>query len=150
MFRKVILLFLVLNIFSCEEDDFCDRQGTPKIVITFHDKENPKRKKSLPIYVWETEEKDTIYVQSMTDSIVLPLNTTAEQVQYNISYSNKKETLVLKYKPKRVFVSVSCGFKMDFHDLELESFTKDHWVNDVKLIKKQVVNEASAHITIFH
>ena len=70
----------------------------------------------LPLYVWEVTPKRQYLCQVVVDSIALPLNPYAGELQYKMSYSKEEETFVFSYKPKEVFVSVSCGFKMDFYD----------------------------------
>lgn len=143
-----MLCWLFLS--GCDKDDFCNKKGTPRMVISFYDDENPKQKKGLPIFIWEHTVKDTIYKKAFLDSVMLPLNPNADSVYYKLSYSKQVEDLIIKYQRKEKFVSVSCGFKMDFSDLKIKSATKKHWVLKTRIVRKNVEDEAHAHIKIYH
>ena len=147
---KWVFIFCCVFLHGCEKDDFCDKKGTPSLVLSFYDENNPKQKKGLTLYVWEHTQKDTLYKQVFLDSMLLPLNTNTDSVYYKISYQNEVEHLILKYKTKEKFVSVSCGFKMDFLDLQIKTATQKHWLLNARLVRKKVEDEAKAHIKIYH
>lgn len=142
------LLFLLFIFSACEQDDFCSRTGTPRLVIAFYDKNNPSQKKSLPMYVW-AKGKDSIYKKQNLDSILIPLNTTASKVHYKISYSKQVENLIFTYGTQDKFLSNSCGFITFFKDLQITS-KPHHWIDNVQIVNPSVQSERIAHVKIFH
>ena len=144
---KLLALLLVIFV-SCEYDDFCSRTGTPRLVISFYDKNNPSDKKSLPLYVW-AQGKDSIYQKKILDSILIPLNTTTEKVHYKISYSKEVEDLIFTYKTQDKFLSNSCGFITFFKELQITS-KPQKWIDNIQIVNPSVQDEKIAHVKIFH
>ena len=144
---RILILFGLIFI-ACEYDDFCSQTGTPRLVISFYDKNNPFSKKSLPIYVW-ADEKDSIYRKATLDSILIPLNTTAKKVHYKISYSKQVEDLIITYETKDEFISNSCGF-VTFFRISMISNPQKKWIGNIQIINPSIKDEKNAHVKIFH
>ena len=82
--RKIIpfvLQIIILNS-ACEKDDFCIQNPvTPKLILRFYDEVNRSSLKAVnELYVW-AENKDSLFVNISTDSLVIPLNTNNNQIQ---------------------------------------------------------------------
>lgn len=66
---------------------------------------------------------------------------------------NNKDTIVISYKPKDVYVSRACGYKTIFEDLQITREEDDNnWIVTYQLVNEPltVENETEAHIKIFH
>jgi hypothetical protein len=102
--RKIIpfvLLIIILNS-ACEKDDFCIQNPvTPKLILRFYDEANRSSLKAVnELYVW-AENKDSLFVNISTDSLVIPLNTNNNQTIYNLSKGNIVEQFTIDYTPKK-------------------------------------------------
>lgn len=144
----LFLLLIVVFISSCEKDDFCIDPITPNLIIRFYDADNPTQFKSVSeLYVWP-DGRDSIIVNSVVDSIAIPLDVTSAQTLYNFSMGTTVDQLTIEYTVNEVFVSRSCGFKAEFSDL-LATPT-NNWIQSLELSTTIIENESAAHIQIFH
>jgi len=150
--KAFLLILLISNTISCEVDDIClEEVGTPKLIIRFYDAVEPEDLKEVDgLYVW-AENKDSLYVNSTTDSIALPINTFANQTKYLLSKDNVVDTLYLHHINREIFISRSCGYKFNF-ELEEESHTSNEWITGFETLESpQIIeNEQAAHTKIFH
>jgi hypothetical protein len=151
-FIKFFVLTSLMMAVGCEVDDICTEAVlTPKLIIRFYDTANPDAvKEATGLYVW-AEAKDSLYVNSTTDSIVLPLNTHLDETKYLLSSNSVVDTLYLFYDRQEIFVSRSCGFKYNF-ELTDETHLTSQWSDSMTTIATpQIVkDESAAHIKIFH
>ena len=149
--RKIIpfvLLIIILNS-ACEKDDFCIQNPvTPKLILRFYDEANRSSLKAVnELYVW-AENKDSLFVNISTDSLVIPLNTNNNQTIYNLSKGNIVEQFTIDYTPENEYVSRSCGFKIIFNDV---NFTpNNNWISNFTALETSIENQNSAHVQIFH
>ncbi|WP_439132177.1 DUF6452 family protein [Polaribacter sp.] len=149
---KKTIGFLVLCaviITACEKDDFCTQNPvTPKLILRFYDDVDrtlPKSAESL--YVW-AENKDSIFVNIATDSLVLPLNGNTRQTIYNFSKDGVIEKFTINYNIENEYVSRSCGFKINFFDVSFSP--SNNWITDLNSIETTLENQDAAHVQVFH
>lgn len=139
---------LLLGIVSCENDDFCTEPTTPRLIISFYDKDIPEEYKEIPIYVWALE-KDSIYNLATVDSIYVPFNTNATTTSYALATTNLIDTLKFSYTVEDAFVSESCGYKSVFKNLTIDTKT-NNWISSIEVTNQSVDNEEQAHVKIYH
>lgn len=142
------IVFLAL-ILGCEKDDFCTQNPiTPKLVVRFYDSNNPTQLKTVDqLYVWANG-KDSILVNQTLDSISIPLNSIANETVYNFSKGTIVNQLTIKYTPKEMYVSRSCGFRVIFDEVTVES--NNTWISSISQIQTTINNQNAAHVQIFH
>jgi len=139
---------LFLAIVSCENDDFCSEETTPRLVISFYDKDDPETYKQVPIYVW-ADKKDSIYKLKIVDSILVPLNTGSNSVIYKLSTTNIVDQLDFSYITEDVYVSKPCGYKSIFKNLTIDAST-NNWINSIEISNSTIENETIAHVKVYH
>lgn len=145
-----IFLFILSLSMSCEIDDICTQEVlTPKLIITFHDFSDKELRKEVDtLTVWAVD-KDTLYLKKKTDSIAIPLNMNSDVVHYKLSSNNSIDSLRIHYERKEIFVSRSCGFKINFILLNNTQLTQN-WTDDFEIKTQNVENEQNVHIQIYH
>lgn len=148
--KKLILAIgiVLLGIVSCENDDFCTEPTTPRLIISFYDKDTPEEYKELPIYVWAIG-KDSIYKLATVDSIYVPLNTNATTTSYSLATTNIVDVIKFDYTTEDVFVSEPCGYKSIFKNLTIDTKT-NNWINSIEVVNQSINNEDEAHVKIYH
>jgi hypothetical protein len=148
--EKILIVFIAFLylLTSCEDDDFCEDTITPRLIIGFYDEENPTLKKQLPIYVW-ADGKDTIYELTITDSILIPLDTDNTKTQYRLATTNIVDTLDLTYTTTDLFRSESCGYIAQFNDFGIEKLTQK-WIKRIEVNVTKIEDETETHIKIYH
>ena len=134
---------------SCEKDDFCTLNPiTPKLVLRFYDNVNKTQLKNVnQLYVWAAG-KDSILVNQSTDSISIPLNSIANETVYNFSKGNVVNQFTIQYTPQQIYVSRSCGFKVNFD--EVSYISSNTWIADFEVTTITIKNQNAAHVQIFH
>ncbi len=160
MIRKLLLYGLLLGLFlSCEKDDFCTfNPVTPKLILRFYDDANPQSIKSLQRFSVIAQSKtDSLFVNQSIDSIALPLNSAATTTTYILKVNNASgamvdnevTTLTISYTPVDTYVSRSCGFKVDFENLSINS--SGGWIKNITPVTTATIEDQSqAHVQIFH
>jgi hypothetical protein len=159
----LILLFLVCC-GSCEKDDICVDGDTPLLVIRFYDIQDTtvlKAATDLRVYgVGQTSTVNTFSDRSSTDSIAIPLRITAEETEFVFildsagddgEETGNLDTLRFSYEPDEVFISRACGYVVQFDSLQATQPADNNlWIQDIRIANPNVVNQASAHVKIFH
>ena len=145
----LIILVVVTLISSCEKDDFCtETPVTPSLILRFYDNSNRTSTKSTSgLYVW-ADNKDSIFVNVATDSLVIPLNPAASQTIYNLSQGNIINQLTIDYNVDYEYVSRSCGFKAVYDEISFSS--NNTWINELQATTTIVNNENAAHVQVYH
>ena len=159
-FSIILLLILIITISSCERDDICIDEITPKLVLRFYDNDEQTVAKNVENIKVQIIGIDTIYaysnetITSFTDSITIPLKVTDAKTQFILTSNNTDDvlisidTLTLDYTLEEVFVGRSCGFKSIFNDVEYRHTV--NWIKNIEVITDTITNETSAHVKIFH
>jgi hypothetical protein len=150
--RKIFaFLFIIFFFFAaCEKDDFCTQNPiTPNLILRLYDNTNRNDLKIADnLYVW-AEGKDSIFVDTSTDSLYVPLNPAATKTIYNISKGNVINQFTVEYSTENVYVSRSCGFRVIFNNTTFSS--NNTWVKDFTPSTLTTIdNQNVAHVQIFH
>ena len=148
--KKICLIIVLFSLISaCEKDDFCTQNPvTPKLVLRFYDvttRTQPKAVESL--YVWASG-KDSIIVNQSLDSISIPLNSITTQTVYNFSKGSVVNQFTITYTTSQIYVSRSCGFKVNFNDVVFNS--NNTWIKNINATTTTVDKQNAAHVQIFH
>ena len=148
----ILLLFIFAGFSSCERDDICIDDITPHLIIRFYDVTDTTLVKSVNQLSVKLLDIEANYLSnSTTDSIALPLISSADVTRFVLTNETNSDTITVNYIPEAVFVGRSCGFKSIFNDLALQRTDDgDNWIQSFKIITQQVENETSAHVKIFH
>jgi hypothetical protein len=177
--KKIIAFLLILGFASssCEPDDICDpaTPTTPRMLIEFYDISNPSVKKNVTnlkvkgvgmangVELSPSSSGDAKYVTN-SNSILLPLNTEADLVNYEfiLNYGNKNPLLVntdlleFKYTRENIYVSRACGFKTIYNLDPTNPFTVSDaqptdgkWIQYLIVAKNNITYENETIIKIF-
>ena len=151
--KKYLILFTVfLTTFSsCEKDDICVEENTPRLIISFYDNDDHEQIKQLTkTYIWAVG-KDSLsnYSNESLDSIAVPLNLSENVTKYVIENNTIKDTIEFNYSRKDTFISRSCGYITIFENLVIENNTI-LWIKDTEILNATIENETFAHINIYH
>lgn len=150
IFYFLFFLFILGLTQSCEVDDICTETVlTPKLILTFYDVTNRNVRKEVDTLTVWVASKDILYNKTKTDSIAIPLDMNSNVVNYNFVSSSVLDTLQIHYDKKDIFVSRSCGYKMNFTLLNNTQFTHN-WVADFEIKTQNIENEQTVHIQIYH
>ena len=150
-----IISGILLILFACEKDDFCvSSPVTPNLVVRFYDANDIEETLDVDsLYVW-AEGKDTIFSNSITDSISLPLNTIAPNTVYHLAQGTQKlETITIEYSTEDDYVSRSCGFRVIFNDVIItqDEIDDEGWIESLSTTKVLTIdNQDEAHVKVFH
>ncbi|MDR2121897.1 MAG: hypothetical protein LBP34_02115 [Flavobacteriaceae bacterium] len=131
MFQKKInligvLLFIALMIYSCIDDDICDKATTPRLTLVLDSLGSKYKKKQL--YIDRKNTDGTVREEGIfsgKDSIQIPLNAMSKETVYylydsaNTSESDKN-IITIRYETEQRFVSKACGFKVIYNNITYE------------------------------
>ncbi len=152
----LIITFITIN--SCERDDICIDEITPKLVITFYDKEDPSSVKivtNLSAKIIIGTESDSIPILANDTIISIPLKVTENSTQYILTINSDngaqliRDTISITYNREDVFVGRSCGFKTIFNNTNY-ILDSNNWIQNLETITQTIDNETDAHVKVFH
>jgi len=149
---KKYITLIILSIFtisSCEKDDICIEDTTPKLILKFYNNDIPTELKLVnSLSVWANE-KAKLYENQKLDSIAIPLDLSQNSTQFEFSSGTLIDTINFTYDRKDIFVSRSCGYKTTFENLKIASITSN-WIKNDTINNSTIENETAVHISIFH
>ena len=152
--KKLFLLLLLMfaGLVSCERDDICIDDITPHLIIRFYDATDTTLVKSVTQLSVKMLDIEANYISnSTTDSIALPLISSADFTKFVLTNESNSDTITINYTPEAVFVGRSCGYKSIFNNLDLQvTDDGENWIQSFNIISQQIENETSAHVKIFH
>ena len=178
-YKSILLLFIIIVLHqSCERDDICTDDTTPRLLIEFFDITEQDVLKNVPrlsVYDVNADPNDVntnfIVNNSNVNAIALPLRfenegelTTTEyilELDSNLrldddpNTTSNMDTIRITYTPEFQFVSRACGFKSLFNNISIEVLTDDdNWILltnfSNNLTELNVEDETTTHINIFH
>jgi hypothetical protein len=161
-----ILIFLyLLTVASCEKDDICVEGNTPLMVIEFFDINNRDNLKNVTT-LRVVGEGQTVTVNTVTDrtnlnKIIIPLKTAADTTGFLLianSASNDDgfeigniDTVSFNYARLEDFKSRACGFIINYEELNgVFQTDTDNWIQDIEIMRTEIINSDSTHVKIFH
>jgi hypothetical protein len=170
--KKIIaLLLLGITFSSCEKDDICAEETTPRLILEFYDVNNPTVKKSvtsLKVTGYKTDNStlltDSLDTFSGVSKIELPLRITEDITKYSLilnststSVTPNTDILEFKYTRQNVFVSRACGYKTIFTlnspigVTRTDSNTIDDgfWMQNINTQTTNITTENEVHIKVF-
>ena len=160
-----VLLTLCALLGSCERDEICLEDITPKLVIRFSDIDEPSEFKPVLRLEVAIEGIEGVYedesITLSTDSIAIPLKVTEAKTRYILTLKGNEDegipdnidTLDISYTMEDIFVSRSCGYKSVFYGLQSEIIQDDdNWIKDLstRTDPQDVTTETRYHVKIFH
>ncbi len=162
------LLFIVLIAFgfsSCEKDDICSDETTPKLILEFFNISDPTSNlnvtnlKVLSNYNDEDKELGTFNAVS---KIGLPLLITEDTTTYKLILNStntlvaNEDILQFNYARNEVFVSRACGFKMTYQlnspggVVHTDGETLDQkWIKNIVIETNSITTANETHIKIY-
>lgn len=155
-------LFIALSfclLLACEKDDFCTfNPVTPKLILRFYDDTNPQSIKSVQRFsAIALSKTDSLLRNQSFDSIALPLNSAASSTTYVLKVNNNSgaiqdnevSTITISYTPVDIYVSRSCGFRVDFQNLSINY--NGTWIkNIIPITTASLEDQSKAHVQVFH
>lgn len=161
-----ILFFMgIIGIASCEKDDICVEGDTPLLVIEFYDITDSTTLKNVPtlrvVGEGQSVTVNTVADRAALNKISIPLKTTTNTTSF-ILISNSAsddggletgniDTLNFSYQRIEDFLSRGCGFVVNYDSLSASATTdSSNWIQDIQIIRSQVINSDSTHVKIFH
>lgn len=152
----IILGFLALLNFSCDDDDVCEDSTTPFLVVVFRDKNNIEVNKTIDrIYVHRFDNTSNSWVQvvdkSVTDSIKIPLligDETQTKLRFKRNLSTSQEDIItVNYQVSRSYVSKACGFKTTYKNV---TYTQTlSYFHHITAPINEITDETQTHLYIY-
>ncbi len=154
IFRNFILILslLLISITACRKDDVCTDEGTPDLQIKFFDAGNHATEKSVDtLYVIALPGQDTLATgETEVAGLSIPLNVNADISEFIFTTQHNNDTLIFHYSRETIFVSKTCGYKILFHNLDVDlQHDSDNWIKQIDIINHDVVNDTT-HLKIYH
>ena len=165
--KKILLLLLVsISISSCEKDDICTEETTPRLIVEFYDISNPANTKNVVNLKVKGEgafndlDLGTFNAQS---KIELPLNPGSTTAKYSMILNSTSTTvapdedfLEFNYATETVYVSRACGYKtvytlnnIDGVVLSDETTAGGLWMQNPTIQTNTITTENETHIKIY-
>lgn len=160
----ITLLFLLMQL-SCERDEICLEEITPKLIIRFYNENNPNEFKSVPLLKVNIEGIDGDYsnetITTLTDSIAIPLEVANNKTRFILTLQGNEiegtednlDTIAVIYTQQDIFISRACGYKTVFNEAGASLVTDDdNWIKglETKNDPLQIIDENAAHVKIYH
>jgi len=164
-FLKLVLILMAFVIqWSCERDEICLEEITPKLIIRFYNENNPNELKSVLGLTVKIEGIEGDYtdetISDFTDSIAIPIPVTENKTNFILiiptndqDISINPDTLTLVYSQEDIFISRACGYKTVYNEAAASIVQDDdNWMKylDTKTDAFQVIDENTAHVKIYH
>lgn len=160
----ITLLFLLMQL-SCERDEICLEEITPKLIIRFYNENIPNEFKSVPLLKVNIEGIDGDYsnetITTLTDSIAIPLEVANNKTRFILTLQGNEiegtednlDTIAVIYTQQDIFISRACGYKTVFNEAGASLVTDDdNWIKglETKNDPLQIIDENAAHVKIYH
>lgn len=167
--RKYLkLLFIPLFLapqLSCERDEICLEDITPKLIIRFYNNDIQTEIKSVFNLSVNIEGIDGEYsnesITAVTDSIAIPLKVTENMTRFILTIPGDEDegieanldTITVIYTQEDIFISRACGYKTIFNETKAGLVDDDdNWIKDLETVKdpQEIIDENAAHVKIYH
>lgn len=162
MKRILALLLLTISLSSCEKDDICIDETTPRLILEFYDISNPATLKNvLNLKIKGVGQTDDLGTFNGLSKVELPLKIDDLTTKYSLILNStgvnpNEDFLQFNYTHQNIFVTRACGYKTIF---ELNSFptgviktdatTPDgFWIQDINILTTNIETENETHIKI--
>ncbi len=149
----ISFFFLILSVISaCQKDDICTAGTTPDLQIKFFAYNDTVEKPVDTLYVIVLPLQDTI-INGRNDMInlSLALNVNADTTNFVLSSVHNNDTITFRYIRERIFVSKACGYKINFHDLNVDlQQDNDNWIKQIDILNHDIITDTVVHVQIYH
>lgn len=162
----VICFLLQLN-FGCQRDDICpaSTQTTPLLNISFFDsleRDIPKPPVNLRV---KATDFDTIILDRVNVAeISIPLRTDINATEYEFILNatddedddddiSNIDIINFTYTSEEIYINRACSFKVNYLNLNatLRAANDDNtWINSITVEERNIENETTTHIIIYH
>jgi len=163
MKKIVLLLLLTITFSSCEKDDICTDETTPRLVLEFYDISNPSNLTNVLNLKVTGEGQTELGTYNGVNKVELPLDITNDITKYSLILNSASSTganedfLQFNYTRQNVFVSRACGYKTIFElnatpngVIKTDSTTPDgFWIQDINIVTTNIETENETHIKIY-
>ena len=163
MKKIVLLLLLTITFSSCEKDDVCTDETTPRLILEFYDISNPANLKNVLNLKVTGEGQTELGTYNGVNIVELPLDITNDITKYSLILNSASSTganedfLQFNYTRQNVFVSRACGYKTIFElnatpngVIKTDSTTPDgFWIQDINIVTTNIETENETHIKIY-
>jgi hypothetical protein len=163
MKKIVLLLLLTITFSSCEKDDICAEETTPRLVLEFYDISNPSNLKSVLNLKVTGEGQTELGTYNGVNKVELPLDIINDTTKYSLilnsvsSTGSNEDSLQFNYIRQNVFVSRACGYKTIFElnatpngVIKTDAATPDgFWIQDINIVTTNIETENETHIKIY-
>lgn len=162
---SILLLTCLLTVASCEKDDICVEGNTPLMVIEFFDinnRDTPKNVTALRVVgEGQTFTVNTVADRTALNKINIPLKTIEDSTSY-LLISNSADNdddvetgnidiVNFNFARMEDFKSRACGFIVNYEELDAALQTDtDNWIQEIEIIRAQIINSDSTHVKIYH
>lgn len=161
--KKILSLLLMVFVFSsCEKDDICADETTPKLVIEFFDISNPSNTKNiLNLKVQEVGQTDAYNTFSGKSKIEIPLKISNTTTKYSFVLNSSdaanlnEDFLEFNYTTQNVYVSRACGYKTTFElnntnsGLIYSEGNDNRWMQNVVKVTNSITTQNETHLKIY-
>ena len=164
--KKIValLLFVILSFSSCEKDDICTDETTPRLVLEFYDISNPTNLKTvLNLKIKGIGATEDLGTFNNVSKVELPLDITQDTTKYSLILNSTSLTLddedllQFNYSRQNVFVSRACGYKTLFElnptptgVIKTDAAIPDgFWIQDINIQTTNIETENETHIKIY-
>ncbi len=156
--KKVFRNFIITSslpliiITACRKDDICTDDGTPDLQIKFFNATNHATEKKVDtLFVVAIPGQDTLIAgQTKVSGIAIPLNVNTDLSKFIFATPHNNDTLVFHYTRETVFVSKACGYKILFHNLNVDlQPDSDNWIKQIDIINHDIISDTT-HLKIYH
>ena len=152
MKKLIILIFLSLFLFSCEnDDDVClSGEATPRMKIKFKSADN--KLMTLDSLYIDVDYGGTslinVATKAQVDSVLVPLRVDDKnftEITVRRTKNGNKSKVKVNYTTTSEYVSPACGFKRLYENISASLETADP-VTKVELNQNQIINESNTHL----
>tara|TARA_A100001011_G_scaffold400858_1_gene520015 strand:- start:4072 stop:4566 length:495 start_codon:yes stop_codon:yes gene_type:complete len=160
LLKKCLLIFSILVLLNCEQDDICIESVTesPDLIILMLDKNNIEIRKNPSNFLIRAIDSDSIYQMNTSDSLALPLNIKKNNVLFEFILNEGSEqqnidTLQINYKRIDNFINTACGYRSKYILEEKPVIILNqgnNWIQGFTILKDTISDEISAHLGILH
>jgi hypothetical protein len=158
-----LLLLLTVTFSSCEKDDICAEETTPRLVLEFYDISNPSNLKNVLNLKITGEGQTELGTYNGVNKVELPLDIINDTTKYSLilnsvsSTGSNEDSLQFNYIRQNVFVSRACGYKTIFElnatpngVIKTDAATPDgFWIQDINIVTTNIETENETHIKIY-
>lgn len=165
IFKLVTILFLIITQLSCERDEICLEDITPKLILRFYNENNQNEIKSVIGLKVNIEGIDGDYsnetITTLTDSIAIPLKVAENRTRFILTLQgdgsedavDNLDTISVLYTQQDIYISRACGYKTVFNEAGATIVEDDdNWIKglEAKSEPLQIIDENVAHVKVFH